>query len=120
MGGGEEGSWRLEAEQGCSGWCAGRRRGRSWSAGGASAPAQGGCCCSEVAPHLGNLARSVGTSGRGTAVQGTSPGRTVGNSGGARRSPTCGGGASRSETSSARRPPFGLKDFMGSDKQVVS
>ena len=86
--------------------------GRRWGeAGGASAPAAlpgGCCCCCLVGPHLGTGRLRGDISARDIAG-GTWQGPRVGSSGGARRNPTCGGGGSRSGTSSARRLPFVLK-----------
>ena len=99
---------RGEAEGG-AGCCGETMMGRRWGEeGGVSALApQGGCCCCLVEPHLGT-GRWVDISARDIAA-GTWLDRRVDSSGGARRSPTCGGGGSKSGTSSERRLPSVLK-----------
>ena len=59
-------------------------------------------------PRLDTLGRLVDISARGIAGD-TWPGPREGSSDGARRIPTCGGGGSRSGTSSGRRLPSALK-----------
>ena len=69
-------------------------------------------------PHLGT-GRWVDISAQDIAG-GTSPDRRVGSSGGASWNPTCGGGGSKSGTSSGRRLPSELKrvSFLGNKFNV--